>query len=100
MGVGKYYKDSHRRTLSFDAISGGLFYVLLTLCLVFNFEPILAIGIFIFRLVLQYIIYNKIFKKLDSGDLLWGLPGLDLFYYTYLNVFGLIATFIKTKQWK
>jgi biofilm PGA synthesis N-glycosyltransferase PgaC len=51
-------------------------------------------------LLWQYIIYNKIFKKLDSGDLLWGLPALDVFYYTYLNVFGLIATFIKTKQWK
>ena len=100
LGVGKYYKATHRRKLTFDALTGGLFYLLLTLCLVFNFEPILALSIFIFRLVLQYIIYNKIFKKLDSGDLLWGLPGLDLFYYTYLNVFGLIATFIKTKQWK
>jgi len=100
LGVGKYYKTTHRRKLIFDALTGGLFYLLLTLCLVFNFEPILAISIFIFRLVLQYIIYNKIFKKLDSGDLLWGLPALDLFYYTYLNVFGLIATFIKTKQWK
>jgi biofilm PGA synthesis N-glycosyltransferase PgaC len=100
LGVGKYYKAEHRRKLTFDALTGGLFYLLLTLCLVFNFEPILAISIFIFRLLWQYIIYNKIFKKLDSGDLLWGLPALDVFYYTYLNVFGLIATFIKTKQWK
>ncbi len=100
LGVGKYYKTTHRRKLTFDALTGGLFYLLLTLCLVFNFEPILAIGIFIFRLALQYIIYNKIFKKLDSGDLLWGLPGLDVVYYTYLNVFGLIASFIKTTKWK
>jgi len=28
------------------------------------------------------------------------LPVLDLFYYIYLNVFGLIGHLIKTKQWK
>ena len=100
LGVGKYYKNRHRRILTLDALSGGLFYLLLTLCLLFNFEPILAISIFIFRLIFQYIIYNKIFKKLDSSDLLFYLPGLDVFYYTYLNVFGFLASFIKTKQWK
>ena len=100
LGVGKYYKAKHRRILTFDAITGGLFYLLLTLCLVFNFEPILAISIFIFRLILLYLIYKKIFRKLDSSDLLWSLPLLDVFYYTYLNVFGFIASFIKTTQWK
>ena len=100
MGVGKYYKDSHRRTLSFDAISGGLFYVLLTLCLVFNFEAILALGIFIFRLIIQYIVYSKIFKKLDAHDLLGYMPFFDLLYYIYLNIFGLFGIFIKTTQWK
>ena len=100
LGVGKYYKNKHRRILTIDALTGGLFYLLLTLCLLFNFEPILAISIFIFRLIFQYIIYNKIFKKLDSSDLLFYLPGLDVFYYTYLNVFGFFASFIKTKQWK
>jgi len=100
LGVGKYYKSKHRRFLTFDALTGGLFYLLLTLCLVFNFEPILALSIFIFRLVLQYLIYNKIFKKLDSSKLLPYLPGLDVFYYAYLNIFGFIASFIKTTQWK
>jgi len=100
MGVGKLYKSRHRRQLSIDAVSGFLFYVLLIGCLVFNFNPLLALGIFMFRLILQFVVYNKIFRKLDTYDLLWYLPGLDLFYYIYLNVFGLIGTFIKTKQWK
>jgi poly-beta-1,6-N-acetyl-D-glucosamine synthase len=100
MGVGKYYKNSHRRMLSIDAISGYLFYILLILCLVFSFEPMLVLGIFIFRLILQFIIYSKTFKKLYANDLLWYLPGLDLLYYFYLNTFGLLATFMKTTQWK
>jgi len=99
-GVGKLYKKRHRRMLSIDAITGSLFYILLTLCLVFNFEPLLILGLFMFRLILQLIIYNKLFKRLDGKDLLWYLPFFDAVYYFYLNAFGLIGTFIKTTQWK
>jgi biofilm PGA synthesis N-glycosyltransferase PgaC len=100
MGVGKLYKNNHRRMLSFDAVSGFLFYVLFILCLVFKFEPLLAIGVVVFRLALQLVIYYKVFKRLNCGDLVWSLPFFDMIYYTYLNVFGLIGTFIKTTRWK
>jgi biofilm PGA synthesis N-glycosyltransferase PgaC len=99
-GVGKIYKNRHRRELSLDAVSGFLFYILLTLCLVFNFEPLLALGLFMFRLIFQLIIYSKLFKRLNGKDLLWYLPVFDMIYYIYLNIFGLIGTFIKTSQWK
>jgi biofilm PGA synthesis N-glycosyltransferase PgaC len=100
MGVGKEYKNRHRQMLSIDAISGFLFYILFALCLVFKFEPLLAGGVLAFRLILQVIIYSRIFKKLDAGDILWALPFFDAIYYLYLNVFGLIGTFIKTTRWK
>jgi glycosyltransferase involved in cell wall biosynthesis len=99
-GVGKEYKNRHRRLLSLDAMSGFFFYILLTLCLVFNFEPWLAIGLFMFRLILQLVIYSKPFKRLDGNDLIWYLPFLDMIYYLYLNTFGLVGTFIKTTKWK
>ena len=100
MGVGKLYKSKHRKQLSLDALSGFLFYVLLTLCLFFNFEPLLALGLFMFRLIFQLIIYSKLFKRLDGKDLVWYLPILDIIYYIYLNTFGVIGTFIKTTKWK
>ena len=99
-GVGKIYKARHKRMLSLDATSGLLFYILLTLSLVFNFEPLLAAGLFMFRLIFQLIIYNKLFKRLNGRDLIWYLPFLDMIYYLYLNIFGLIGTFIKTTKWK
>ena len=86
--------------LRFDAMSGFIFYILLILCLVFKYEPLLALGLFIFRLILQLIIYSKIFTKLNGRDLIWYLPFFDIIYYMYLNVFGLIGTFLKTTQWK
>ena len=100
MGVGKEYKSRHRRMLSIDAVSGFLFYVLFILCLVFKFEPILAAGLLVFRLLLQVLIYRRVFEKIGAGDMLWLLPFFDALYYIYLNVFGLIGTFIKTTRWK
>ncbi|WP_245845814.1 glycosyltransferase [Mucilaginibacter xinganensis] len=99
-GVGKLYKQRHRRMLSIDAISGFLFYILLTSCLVFNFEPLLAAGLFMFRLIFQMIIYSRLFKRLDGKDLLWYMPFFDAVYYIYLNTFGLIGSLIKTTEWK
>jgi glycosyltransferase involved in cell wall biosynthesis len=99
-GVGKLYKPRHRRLLSLDATSGVMFYILLTLCLIFNFEPWLALGLFMFRLIFQLIIYSKLFRRLDGKDLVWCLPFLDIIYYLYLNTFGLVGTFIKTTKWK
>jgi biofilm PGA synthesis N-glycosyltransferase PgaC len=99
-GVGNLYKSRHRKMLSLDALSGFLFYVLFILCLVFNFEPLLALGIFIFRLIFQVIIYRKTFSKLDGKQLIWYLPLFDMVYYIYLIVFGLIGSFIKTIKWR
>ncbi|MBL4675621.1 MAG: glycosyltransferase [Mucilaginibacter sp.] len=100
MGVGKLYKNNHRRMLSFDAVSGFLLYVLFILFIVLKFEPLLISGVILFRLILQFAIYRKIFRKLGCGDLIWWLPFFDMIYYIYLNVFGLIGTFIKTTRWK
>ena len=86
--------------LSLEAVSGFLFYILLTLCLVFNFEPLLALGLFMFRFIFQLFIYSKLFKRLGGKDLLWYLPIFDMFYYIYLNTFGFTGVFIKTTKWK
>ncbi|MBS1531267.1 MAG: glycosyltransferase [Bacteroidetes bacterium] len=100
MGVGKLYRNKHRRMLSFDALSGFLFYVLFVLCLLFTKWPLPALGLLVIRIISQLILYYKIFRKLDGRSLIWYLPFFDLVYYVYLNIFGLIGTFIKTTQWK
>lgn len=100
MGVGKLYKNSHRRMLSFDALSGLLFYALFICCLAYYFEPLLAFGLFAFRLIVQVLIYRKTFKKLNAMSQIWYLPFLDFVYYIYINLFGIIGTFVKTTQWK
>jgi biofilm PGA synthesis N-glycosyltransferase PgaC len=100
MGVGKLYRSRHRRMLTLDALSGLVFYFLFIWCLVGYFEPVLALGLFAFRWLLQILIYRKAFIKLNAVSQLWYLPFLDFVYYIYINFFGLIGTFAKTTQWK
>lgn len=101
MGVGKLYKAKHRKILSLDAVSGLLFYALLIGCLCWRFEAFaILLILFVVRWIIQLIIYRKIFKKLGEARFLWYLPVFDYVYYLYINVFGLIGTFIKTRQWK
>lgn len=100
MGVGKLYKSKHRSMISVDALSGLLFYLLLIACLVLRVEPLWVAGVFLLRWMVQLFVYNKIFKKLHESSQLWYLPIFDFVYYIYINVFGVIGTFIKTKQWK
>jgi len=100
MGVGKLYQNKHRRMLSFDAMSGFFFYLLFVVCLAFTKWPSPALGLLLFRMICQLILYYKIFRKLDGKNIIWYLPFFDLVYYVYLNIFGLIGTFIKTTQWK
>ncbi len=100
MGVGKYYKSRNRISITLDALSGFLFYTLFTILLFLKFELWVVGGIFIFRLIAQCLIYPKIFKKLDAADLIWWFPVLDLFYYIYLNLFGVVGSVTKNLKWK
>jgi biofilm PGA synthesis N-glycosyltransferase PgaC len=100
MGVGKFYKGKHRVMLSIEAISGSMFYILFAALLALKIEPAAVVGLFIFRLIIQFIIYRKIFARLQCADLLLWFPILDLIYYVYLNIFGFIGTLTKKIQWK
>ena len=99
-GAGKFYKGKHRFVLSLDAITGLLFYIAAAYCLIFNFEPLIVIGFFIFRLLIQLIVYSKLFKRFVGYYLLFYFPILDMAYYFYLNIFGLIGAFTKNTEWK
>ncbi len=100
MGAGKYYRNTHRRMLSTEAISGFLFYTALAAGLILKLSPAVIAATYASRLLLQIAIYQNVFKKLQGKDLIWLLPTFDFIYYVYLNIFGLIGTFIKTIKWK
>lgn len=99
-GAGKFYKGRHKAFLSLDALTGMLFYISMAACLILNYQPIIVLGLFFGRYFLQLIIYRKLFKQFGGYYFLFYLPLLDMVYYFYLNIFGMIAAFTKNKKWK
>ncbi len=100
MGVGKFYKRENRFLITLDALSGLLFYTFLILLLIIKFQVWVVAGIFVLRLIVEAMIYPKIFKKLAAADLAWWFPILDLLYYFYLNIFGFVGLITKNVKWK
>ncbi|MGV8878332.1 MAG: glycosyltransferase [Sphingobacteriaceae bacterium] len=100
MGVGKYYKSRHRTMLTVEALSGFGLYFLLIALLIIGFDPFVLFGLLVFRWILQFIVYRNIFERLAYKDLFIWLPLLDIIYYIYLNLFGLIGALSKNIRWK
>lgn len=79
------YRPRHRRMLRIQAISAVFFYLALIGTVIV--EPAtwpFVVGIYLFRLIAQYIIYIPIAKKLRITRMLWYLPVMDVlhrFYY-------------------
>ncbi|MFD1255859.1 glycosyltransferase [Mucilaginibacter terrae] len=104
MGVGKLYQNKHRRMLSFEALTGFLFYITLGLCIYYLMDNrvllTMVASAYLLRLIVQVVIYYQAAKKLTGTGLIWFLPLYDLLHNLYLIVFGLIGAFIKTTKWK
>lgn len=104
MGVGRLYRNKHRRILTFEALSGSFFYIALGLCLYFRYDQPIGLfivgGAYLLRLLTQGVIYHSSAKKLTGTGLIWFLPFYDVLYFLFINIFGLIGTFTRTTQWK
>lgn len=100
MGAGKLYKPRHKRMLGTDALMGLIFYGSFFACLAWKPALYVACGVFALRWLLQVLVYRKQFIRFQGKELLWFWPFLDLTYYLYLNIFGLVGSLIKSTQWK
>lgn len=98
--AGVLYKSRHRWRLSMQALSGTFFYLMLIVLLSLKIEVWLVLGLYLFRLILQMTMYTPIFRKLRAADLVIWIPLLDVVYYFYLNIFGIIGLFSTSKRWK
>jgi len=96
----RHYRFKHKFLLGTYSSSLWMFYIFLTLLLSFNFSIIPVLGIFLIRLVTQYIIWSRSLKRLGEKDL---LPFV-LFYEILLLLLnsGILVsnTFRKPTRWK
>lgn len=81
------FKGNHKFLLNLQALSAVLFYLGLIGLLVVQplAWPVVA-GLYAFRLLIQYLIYIPIARKLRITRMLWFLPFLDVLHTFYLGL--------------
>ncbi len=94
------YKFRHKLLLGLYAFSMAAFYGLFILLLACNWSPIPVLGIFLLRLISQYIVLAACMKKLNEKDLVPFLPVFE-FLLMMFNFGILVSNMIrKPTRWK
>lgn len=100
-GASVAYKKSHQRMLGTQLITAFLFYTTLFISiLLFPSLWYLALGAFLLRYLCQIIVFGPIYKKLQVKDLLLWLPVLDIYFYFYICLNGVLNRRKKQQSWK
>ncbi|QNL47786.1 glycosyltransferase [Olivibacter sp. SDN3] len=100
-GAGKAYRSKHKRMITLQVLSVLFFYALAVLLLVFQptYWPIVT-GIYILRLIAQFLICIPIMKKMQVGNLTGWLPLMEIYHLLYVSFMGATALFRKNVTWK
>lgn len=95
----KFYKKSHKTLLGLYALSLFLFYPLLIVsALLFDWRWV--IGVFAFRLIIQFIILIKSMKRLGEKDLIGWILFFDIWMFFYYILFAGTLFKKSPKNWK
>ncbi|MFZ4796962.1 MAG: glycosyltransferase [Bacteroidia bacterium] len=97
--TGKFYKASHKAFLGTFYAANLLFYssIIAALIVDFNLWQI-VLGVYLFKLICQSIVYFLAFKKLKHQNLTWFIIVLDFLFVIYIYVFGTIGLFSKQRK--
>ncbi|MFI1745457.1 glycosyltransferase [Thalassobellus sediminis] len=88
VSTAKHYKSKHKILLTLLYSSNFLFWFLSIFLFISNYNWQLILGLFLFRILFQYIIIGFSSKKLNEIDLLIWLPFLEIFLIiTQLTIF-------------
>ncbi|GGE67769.1 cellulose synthase/poly-beta-1,6-N-acetylglucosamine synthase-like glycosyltransferase [Pedobacter psychrotolerans] len=101
-GAGKMYQAKHKFILSLQIIFQFLFYGFFVASMFLGREsPYIAGGILLLSIIIRSLIYPKLLKRLNYGDLRWWFPILDILLFLFLILNGFFAMFGPKKvNWK
>jgi hypothetical protein len=97
--TGKFYKASHKAYLGTFYVANLLFYVSIITSLILDLNLWqLVLGVYLFKLICQSVVYFLAFKKLKHQNLTWFIIILDFLFVIYIYVFGTIGLFTKQRK--
>jgi len=100
IGAGNFYKAKHKFILSFQIIIQFAFYALVITLACFPRTHFIAVGVFLFSLMVRCFVYPKLLKRLNYGELRWWFPILDIILMAFLVFNAILSIFVKKVQWK
>ena len=96
----RQYNFGSKFRLTMISFSQYLFFATFTTLLILQFQPIIVLSVFVFRLIIQLLVFNKSMKVLSEKDLLLYSPLIQLFLLVLYPVITLSNMFIKKSIWK
>lgn len=97
--TGKRYKFKHKFLLGLYVAGQWLFFGGLIAALILQFQWMVVSGIFILRLLIQMLIFNSCFKKLDEKGLLFLTPVLELYFLFFYPIITLARVLRRKTPW-
>ncbi|MFM6975920.1 MAG: glycosyltransferase [Sphingobacteriaceae bacterium] len=95
-----HLNPAKRWNLNAQMASGILFYSSMIVLFIMQFDWRILLAIYSVRLIAQFVVYYKIFKRLSYPDLKWWLPILDFIYYIYVLALSIATLFKIRTKWK
>lgn len=99
LSTGKHYKTRHKILLGIFSLSQFFYYPFFIIALFYPHFLYATIAIFLFRLILQLIIWSGSLKKLNEKDLLLYCFPLEIMMVLYYLVFTPALLFKPKKRW-
>ncbi|MEO6882838.1 MAG: glycosyltransferase [Bacteroidia bacterium] len=96
----KHYKFSTLFRMSVFTLSQYFFWILFVVLLVLHYPWKIILGLFLFRLLLQLLIFKKSMDKLDEKKLILYSPLFELFFMFFYPALMLTNFFAKPNKWK
>lgn len=96
--VAKHYKFKHKFLLGLFYLSQLLFWLFFVLCIFINWK--IAVAVLIFRLLIQFLVFQKAANKLHEKDLIWLFPFLECFLICFQLLIFISNLMSKPKHWK
>src|SRR6185503_13812196 len=96
----RLYRGRHKFQLGLLGISNLLFFALLITLFIVRADWKFVLGLYLIKLMVQWIVSYRAAVKLKEQDLMWLYPLLELIITLLQPVFYLTSRFTKQQAWK
>ena len=100
ISTSKHYKASHKFLLGLFYFSQLTFWILAIILLLLLFQWEIVLGILSFRILVQWIALGRSAAKLESKDLIFVVPFLDIFLISFQLLIFSANLISKPRHWK